>query len=105
MPGTLSLFSKPWTELGPGAREKRVVFAQQVVRLLELSFGFEEDGYCAKGHAGLVLEGECTLAFKNGKAVPLTAGDALSLRAGDEEAHRVVVAEGHQVLFLLVEPA
>jgi uncharacterized cupin superfamily protein len=105
VPTSTSLFSLPWTPLQPGAREKRASFDQQVVRLLELSHGFEESDFCAKGHSGLVLEGACSLAFRHGAVTALTAGDALSLRPGPEDAHRVVVGEGQQVLLLLVEPA
>ncbi len=98
-----SLFSVPWQPVGPGAREKRVTLAGQTLRLLELGPDHKEDGFCTRGHAGLMLEGTMTLRFERGDVVRLSAGDALALRPGAADAHKGELAEGETALLLLVE--
>ncbi len=51
--------SLPWKEPSPGVRVKTCVRGDQVVSLLELSEGSNQD-WCTKGHLIYVLAGEAT---------------------------------------------
>jgi len=96
----VALADLPWAELGPGAREKRVDRLGARLRLLELASGFVEEGWCVRGHTGLVLEGRLDIDLAAGGTVTLDTGDAIRLPAG--EGHRARPL-GRARLFLVEE--
>jgi quercetin dioxygenase-like cupin family protein len=64
------------------------------VRMADYSPGFRSDHWCPKGHVFLVLEGEFTVTFKDGRNFTLGAG--MSFQAADDPAnpHRGSSAKG-----------
>jgi len=92
----------PWQEPAKGVRSKTVVKGKQQLRLVEFSYGFAENDWCVKGHAGIVLVG----AFANnyaGQVEHYTAGDIFLIPQGESDKHKVVMSEGQTVLLLLFE--
>jgi len=55
------------------------------VRRVSYSPGYRADHWCARGHVLLVLEGEITVALRDGTAVRL--GPGMGFQAGDDEAN------------------
>ncbi len=51
------------------------------VRMADYSPGFRSDHWCPKGHVFLVLEGEFTVRFRDGRSFRLEAG--MSFQAGE----------------------
>ena len=94
-----------WESPVPGQRFKVVVGGGVRVRLVEFAEGFEEDGWCTAGHAGVVLEGALTVVFRAGGEQRLIAGDAILIEAGAAQAHKGVLGRGERARLLLVETA
>jgi len=101
--------SIPWEEPEggpePGSREKKCVRDGLEVWLGEISEGYNPSGeWCTEQHLFYVLDGECTMRFKDGdRAVRLRAGDAGIVPAGEANVHRMEPAAGESVRFLLFE--
>lgn len=93
----------PWEEAGPGARQKAVTVKHRRLRLLELTSGFEEEGWCHSAHWGVVVEGRMDLELPGGTAT-LEEGDGLALPMDPDHRHRAHVPEGERVVLFLVEP-
>jgi len=53
-----------WQAPAPGQRSKVVERGGKRLRLVEFAEGFAEDDWCTAGHAGVVLEGALTVAFR-----------------------------------------
>jgi quercetin dioxygenase-like cupin family protein len=69
-----------------GTSHWRVFEAGSVrVRMADYSAGFRSDHWCPKGHVFLVLEGDFTVTFKDGRNVRLVPG--MSFQVGDDNAH------------------
>ncbi|HEY7382635.1 MAG TPA: cupin domain-containing protein [Beijerinckiaceae bacterium] len=83
---TAAFDNLPWQSTGVGARHKQVALAGRQLRLLELTPALVHPDWCAKGHAGYVLEGRLELRFRTG-AVQCHAGEGFLIPAGEEHAH------------------
>lgn len=92
-----------WDSSAPGVREKRVVSGSVVLRLVEFSPPFAEDGWCEKGHAGYVVSGGFTLEMRSGCSTDFVAGDGLAIPDGAAGAHRAMV--DRPVVLFLIESA
>lgn len=92
-----------WMTVGPGVREKRVAKGTAVLRLVEFSPPFVEDGWCETGHTGFVISGGFTLETRGGQTTGFEAGDGLVIPAGAGGAHRAIV--DRPVVLFLVEAA
>lgn len=92
-----------WHPMAPGAREKVQVVEGTRLRLLELTEGFEEEGWCRKSHWGLVLEGAMRLELPSG-STRLREGEAIALPPDDEHRHKASVPAGGRAVLFLVEP-
>lgn len=90
----------PWSDVGPFVREKRVTRGGHVIRMVEFQQGFEEDGWCERGHVGYVTKGTLELRFENDSIV-VSEGDAIWIPGGTESRHRAFVIGDlvHLVLF------
>lgn len=55
------------------------------VRMADYSPGFRSDHWCPKGHVFLVLEGEFSVALKDGRVFRLSAG--MSFAVGEDPAN------------------
>ena len=91
-----------WETPAPGLRTKTVVRDAKKLRLVEFGADFVEPDWCARGHVGLVLEGEMELNV-DGRVVTLRAGDALMLPGGQEHRHRHHATIKTTRLFLVEE--
>ena len=100
-PAQVDFRSLPWVSIGPGAREKRSVQSNFVIRLLELSPPFVEEHWCVKEHIGYVLDGECSIQFHD-RTERLRTGDGIAVEGGSANAHKAIVQRA--VLLFLVEP-
>ena len=92
----------PWDSTGTGVRSKTFVDGNRRVRMVEFSEGFEEDGWCTKGHEGIVLEGAFSVDF-NGKVESFQAGDIIHIQDGEADKHRAILAPGEKVLIVFFE--
>lgn len=97
----ISLEDMPWQQAGPNCRMKEVVSGRQRLRLVEFQKGFEEEGWCEKGHVGYVVEGRLDIEFPD-QTVSARIGDAVVIPAGYETRHRAHVI-GESVQFVLFE--
>jgi len=86
-----------WENPLPGLRVKIFITGNQKVRIAEFSDIFVEDGWCTKGHAGYVLDGEITIEFDD-KKVRYQKGDGMIIPSGEQHRHKPWVAEGTATL-------
>lgn len=82
--------SLPWVDVKPFVREKRVNRGAQVIRLVEFQQGFEEDGWCEKGHVGYVTRGRFEVHFAS-SCILANEGDSVWIPTGSAYRHRAVV--------------
>lgn len=70
------------------------------VRRVSYSPGYRADHWCARGHVLLVLEGEITVALRDGTTLRL--GPGMGFQAGDDEAnpHRAESEAGAEVFIV-----
>lgn len=92
----------PWNEPAKGVRFKAMVSGSRQVRLVEFSDGFVEPDWCAKGHAGYVLDGEFSIDY-SGTVERYKAGDVIFIPEGDKDKHKAILGKGEKVLLLLFE--
>jgi quercetin dioxygenase-like cupin family protein len=90
----------PWQAAGEGLRQKQVAFATRQLRMLELTPALGHPDWCAKGHAGYVLEGRLELQFKS-HLVHCEAGDGFLIPPGEEHAHKPRALTDRVTLFLV----
>jgi Cupin domain len=76
----------PWQTAGAGARYKLCPFGGRQLRVLELTPELFHTEWCAKGHAGYVLDGRLELRFKD-HIIQCEAGEGFLIPAGEEHAH------------------
>jgi len=96
-------FSKmPWQELAPSTKQKQFQTENELIRLLRLEDGFEEIGWCTKGHIGVVMKGEITISI-NGTEYFYQKGDVLFIPPGPEHRHKAMIASNAFVELFLVE--
>ncbi|MCA9121760.1 MAG: phosrestin [Planctomycetaceae bacterium] len=90
----------PWVDVMPFVREKRVHRGGWVIRYVEFQQGFEEEGWCEKGHMGYVTQGRLEVRFTN-SAILAGEGDSVWIPAGAAYRHRAKVLTDfvHLVLF------
>ncbi len=79
--------SLDWTVTAPGARDKVVERGGKRVRLLEFTDAFVEDGWCPKGHSGVLLEGSLEIEFEN-RIERYGKGEGILIFGGAAERHR-----------------
>jgi glyoxylate utilization-related uncharacterized protein len=91
-----------WVQPAKGIRYKAYVNGNQRMRLVEFSYGFNEEGYCLNGHAGYVLEGEFANDF-NGRLEHFKKGDFCFIPKGEDDKHKAILKEGERALILLFE--
>jgi hypothetical protein len=91
-----------WASLGAGARCKRYVAGDQIVRLVEFSEGFLEEDYCQNGHAGYVIGGSFCIEY-GGVIERYTMGDTFLIKKGEQDKHKAILGTGEKVLLLLFE--
>ena len=94
--------SLEWTDAGAGARYKAFVHGNQRLRLVEFSEGFIEQDWCARGHAGIVLDGTFALDF-DGDVERYGKGDVIFILGGEADRHKAVLGKGEKVTLLLFE--
>lgn len=75
----------PWQQPVPGVREKVALHGDVKLRLVEYSQNMAPH-WCAKGHAGQILDGRFEIRFE-GHVEILNAGDAVLIPAGDTHKH------------------
>ena len=92
----------PWIKTGNGVRCKIFNYEDQQMRLVEFSEGFAETDWCARGHAGYVLEGSFAIDF-NAKLERYKEGDVIFIPQNREDRHKSVLGKGERVLLLLFE--
>lgn len=95
----VALDNVAWQQAGPNCRMKEVLSGGQRLRLVEFQKGFEEEGWCEKGHVGYVVEGRLDIEFSD-KTVPARIGDAIFIPAGHETRHRAHVVDDVAQLIL-----
>lgn len=94
----ISFADVPWQRSGPSCRIKEIVRGRQQLRLVEFQKGFEEDGWCEKGHVGYVVEGTLSIEFPD-QTVSAKAGDGVWIPAGHQTRHRAhVVGDSAQLI-------
>ncbi|MDR0508308.1 MAG: hypothetical protein LBG63_00545 [Candidatus Methanoplasma sp.] len=91
-----------WINAGTGVRYKAYVHGNQRLRIVEFSEGFEEPGWCLRGHAGMVLEGSFGIDF-NGKTERYSKGDLIFISGGEADKHRSILGKGEKAILLLFE--
>ncbi len=101
--GMVRFRDRPWEEAAQGARQKVERVEHRRLRLLELTDGFTEEGWCRSAHWGIVMEGRLDLQLPDG-TITLEAGDGLALPMDPHHRHRAHVPEGERVVLFLVEP-
>jgi len=94
----------PWQDAAPFVRVKKVSVGSRVMRLVEFRRGFVEEEWCAKEHAGYVIDGRMTVEFTGGVTLELREGDGLDMPAGPEHVHKATPLT-ESVLLILFEPA
>ncbi len=57
------------------------------VRKVDYSEGFRLDHWCARGHVGLVLEGEFTIKLKDGREFVLGPGQGFQVEDDESNPH------------------
>jgi hypothetical protein len=92
----------PWVDVAPGARSKTAEHGPVRLRLLELTSAFAEDGWCVRGHAGLVLEGAIEITLRS-RTFEAWKGEGIFLPPGEAGAHRARALTERAVLFLVEE--
>lgn len=94
-----------WQTVGPYCRVKVLSSGQQQLRLVEFQKGFEEEGWCEKGHIGYVVEGSLEIEFPD-QTVSAQAGDAILIPGGHPTRHRAhVIGESVQLLLFEDRPS
>jgi quercetin dioxygenase-like cupin family protein len=83
---TAAFDNLPWQSTGVGVRHKQITLAGRQLRLLELTPGLVHPDWCARGHAGYVLEGRLELRFRTG-AVQCNGGEGFLIPGGEAHAH------------------
>ena len=76
-----------WTSPAVGVREKAVEVGPLRYRIVEFTPEFVEDGWCARGHIGFMIEGELEIAFAD-HTIGLRRGDGLFIPGGEESKHK-----------------
>ncbi len=99
-PEVIEFETLPWESVVPKCRAKQVVRGGQLLRLVEFEQGFEEVGWCEKGHVGFVLDGELEIEFENDK-IRAKAGDGLCIPEGNAHKHRATVLSSTVRLILI----
>lgn len=89
-----------WEESAPGARSKTFRQGGKQLRLVEFTKDFIEHDWCEKGHAGIVLEGELEVEFRD-RIVRYPEGAAILIDSGD--GHKARSATQVVRLFLVEE--
>lgn len=103
MKGVVKRFAHlTWTEIAPGAKEKRLIDGDHIFRLVQFSPPFQEVEHCLRAHVGYVVRGDLEIEFANSN-VQCHEGDALCIPAGIEFAHRAIV--NTEVTLFLIESA
>lgn len=103
MPGAKLDFSGlNWADSpdAPHARSKTFEKDGKRIRLVEFSQGYEETGWCEKGHVGYVIEGELEIDFGGGERVRFRQGDGIFIIAGSRHKARPI---GKKARLFLVE--
>lgn len=91
-----------WASQAQGVREKRIEQENQVMRLLEFSYGFTEEEWYTKGHIGYVIEGSFSINF-DGNHIHYKQGDGIWINEGKKNKHKAILKEGESVLLVLFE--
>ena len=79
--------SLDWIPMAPGARHKVVERGGKRVRLIEFTDAFVEEGWCPKGHSGVLLEGLLEIEFDN-RVERYRAGEGIMTAGGGAEKHK-----------------
>jgi len=101
--GLIEFEELEWVQGATGARYKEYIQGDQKMRLVEFSYGFNEEDWCIKGHIGFVIKGSMKIDF-SGNVVSYHSGDGLWIAEGEADKHKVLIGEGGSVLLFLVEP-
>lgn len=91
-----------WIEPAIGVRYKFFQNGNQRVRLVEFSEGFDENGWCLKGHVGYVLDGTYSIDY-DGNIEHYKQGDVAFIPKGEKDKHKVIMDVGGWVQLLLFE--
>lgn len=92
-----------WESSAPGCRTKTILRDEHQMRLVEFFPEFRENGWCCKGHQGIVLEGEPHLEI-SGEVCVFKAGDGIDIPPGANSRHRHVPDSPYCRLFLMEKP-
>ncbi|MFA6308837.1 MAG: phosrestin [Clostridia bacterium] len=94
--------SMPWKQSTEGARFKAVIFGNQQIRFVKFSYGFIDQDWCLKGHAGYVLDGEFAIDYA-GTVERYKKGDIIFIPNGEKDKHKAILEKGQEVTLLLYE--
>jgi len=98
----ISFDDMEWISGGTGKRYKVFIHGNQRSRLVEYSYGFVEQNWCALAHAGIVLEGGFSISF-NGNVERFDKGDVIFIPSGESDKHKAILAKDEKVTLLLFE--
>lgn len=92
-----------WESPNPKMRHKVAIRRGRRMRVVELERGYEEPGWCAKGHVVYVLEGEGVIDF-DGAEETFHPGDAILIPQGPAHRHRITPTSDRVRLFVVDAP-
>jgi quercetin dioxygenase-like cupin family protein len=92
-----------WETPAAFVRSKRVSEGGRTMRVVEFQRGFVEEEWCAREHAGYVLEGRMTVESAGGERVEFGAGDGIDIPEGPEHGHKATPLSD-RVVMVLFEP-
>lgn len=87
----------PWIDVDTGIRVKKYENGDKIITMIELTFGFEEKGWCTKSHTNYILEGEFKADF-DGRIETYKAGDILYIPKGMK--HKALIGNTQKVIMI-----
>lgn len=97
-PNTVHFEKIPWSNIGPGHREKQAVRGGTTARMVEWDSRYDSDTVLPGGMGGIVLEGRIRFVFDQHESV-CEEGQGFVIPAGQN--HRVVIPAGRARVFIL----
>ena len=92
-----------WQSPKEGVKFKIHKEGDRQLRMVQFEKDFAEAGWCEKGHAGYLLEGQIEMTFDS-RVVIFNAGDGLFIPDGRKDRHKArILSNGARLL--LVEAA
>ena len=89
-----------WDNISEGLKIKQLEFNNVKLRLAEFDDKFSEIDWCTKGHFGYVLDGNCTVIYKNGSEILYSTGDIITIPSGENNKHKALLNKGEKIKIL-----